>query len=80
MSTVQEIIRNDHKDLLSCVYEHVKYKKRDLNVAASYGDLHLAASVKDSSCLRYLLWEEKIPPNEICNLVDQTTPLHFAVM
>ncbi len=44
MSSIDEIIRNDHKDLLSCVYDRVKHKKRDMNKPGSYSYVHLAAS------------------------------------
>lgn len=43
MTPIDEIIRNDHKDMLSCVYEHVKYRKRDVSDPKSFGYLHLAA-------------------------------------
>lgn len=48
MSPVEEMIRNDHKDLLSCVFDTVKHKKRNVKEPGSFSHIHLAASVKDS--------------------------------
>lgn len=67
MTSIDEIIRNDHKDLLSCVLDHVKHFKRDVTQSQSFGIVHLASSVDNSKCLQYLLEEEKLTPNEICN-------------
>lgn len=44
MTPVDEIIRNDHKDLFSCVYERVKHLDRDYSQPGSFGMMHLAAS------------------------------------
>lgn len=44
MTPVDEIIRNDHKDLFSCIYDRVKQESRDLNIPGSYGYMHMAAS------------------------------------
>ena len=80
MTSVDEIIRNDHKDLLSCVYDRVKHKKRDMNKPGSYSYVHLAASKPQSNCLLYLIEEERESVNEICNIHDNSYPLHFAVL
>lgn len=80
MSAVEEIIRNDHKDLLSCVFDGLRHKKRDVKVPGSFSYVHLAASVKESRCLKYFIEDEGLSPNEICNIHDQTNPLHFAVL
>jgi len=55
MSPIEEMIRNDHKDLLSCVYDTVKHKKRDVKQHGSFSYVHLAASVKESQCLKYFV-------------------------
>ena len=68
MTPIDEMIRNDHKDLLSCVYERVKTTKRDLKEPGSYSLVHLAASTDNSQCLKYLLEQEQVFANEICNL------------
>jgi len=70
MTSVDELIRNDHKDLFSCIYERVKHIKRDLNLRGNYGYIHMAASRPDSNCLQYLLETEGETPNEICNIFD----------
>jgi ankyrin repeat protein len=80
MTSIDEIIRNDHKDLLQCVYERIKNVTRETNKQAGFGLMHLAASQPESRCLRYLLEEERETPNEICNEIDQSSPLHFAVL
>lgn len=43
MSSVDELVRNDHKDLLSCVYDKVKFINRDLTQQGGFSILHLAA-------------------------------------
>jgi ankyrin repeat protein len=43
MTPIDEIIRNDHKDLLSCVYEKIRFVKRDLALPGSFSVMHLAA-------------------------------------
>lgn len=58
MSSVDEMIRNDHRDLLSCIYERVKNVERDQTVANSFGHIHLAAGTKNSRCLKYLVEDE----------------------
>ncbi len=67
MTPVDEIVRNDHMDLLECVYERIKHVERDTQKQAGFGLMHLAASHPDSRCLKYLLEGEKETPNEICN-------------
>ena len=82
MTTIDELIRNDHKDLLSCVYERVKAKvaRRDLTKQGSFSYVHLAAGQPNSQCLQYLIEVENETPNEICNVHDNSYPLHFAVL
>jgi ankyrin repeat protein len=43
LSAVDEIIRNDHKELFECIYDRVKYVKRDLTSHGSFGFIHIAA-------------------------------------
>jgi hypothetical protein len=43
MSSIDELVRNDHKDLLSCVYDKVKFIDRDLTLPGGFSILHLAA-------------------------------------
>ena len=70
MTPVDEIIRNDHKDLLSCVYDKIRFVKRDLTIPGSFSVMHLAASQNSSECLQYLLDVQGESANEICNLQD----------
>ena len=48
MTPVDEIIRNDHKDLLSCVYDKTRFVKRDLSIPGSFSVMHLAAGQNSS--------------------------------
>lgn len=43
LSAIEEIVRNDHKDLFECIYDKIKLIKRDLKVAGSFGYIHIAA-------------------------------------
>lgn len=42
--------------------------------------MHLAAGNAGSKCLKYLLETSSEFVNQICNMQDQATPLHFAVL
>ena len=55
MTAIDEMIRNDHKDLLSCVYDKTRFIKRDLTIPGSFSAMHLAAGQSSSDCLHYLL-------------------------
>lgn len=55
MTAIDEIIRADHKDLLSCLIKEAKAQKRDTKQPGSYSILHLAAGNKGKHCLSYLL-------------------------
>jgi len=79
MNSIHEMIRNDNRDLLSCVYPLVKNKKRNLKEVGTYGLLHIAASTEGGKCLLYLLEQGEFI-NQICNEQDKATPLHFAVL
>lgn len=80
LSSFDEIIRNDHAELFECVWPYAKKVKRDLSQKATYGFIHLAAGQAGSKTLTLLLEKCKESPNQICNKVDQATPLHFAVL
>lgn len=82
LSCYEEMIRNDNKDLLECIFGTVKQdqKMRDISTLGSYSILHLAASSNGPKCLTFLLANEKESPNQICNKHDQATPLHFCVL
>jgi len=70
MTSIDEIIRNDHKDLLSCVYDKSRFIKRDLSIPGSFSVMHLAAGQNSSNCLLYLLQVQGESANEICNTQD----------
>ena len=37
LSALEEIVRNDYKDLFECIYDKVKLLKRDLKTPGSFG-------------------------------------------
>ena len=55
LSSFEELVRNDHKDLFECVYDHAKLIKRDLKAHGSFGLIHLAAGQEGHKCLKFLL-------------------------
>lgn len=56
LTPVQEMIRCDHVDLLSCLYkDYIKDAKRDVKSAGEFGPIHLASGQAGTLCLKYLL-------------------------
>ncbi len=55
LSPLEEMVRNDHCDLLSCVFKKKIHSERDMSDINSFGLLHMAAGQKTSRCLHYLL-------------------------
>ena len=55
MSSFDELVRNDHKDLFECVYDIAETVKRDLKQPGSFGLIHLAAGQEGHKCLKFLL-------------------------
>ena len=76
MNVVDEIIRSDNKDLLSCVYQTYKQTQKQ---PQDFTPLHLAAGCGALNCLEYLL-ETGENPNKICSSRESSTPLHFAIL
>ena len=76
---VQEAVRTDNSAVLQCVYKAYSQRKRDLGKAETFGLLHLAAGIEGSDCLEYLLREGEFI-NQICNVHDRATPLHFSML
>lgn len=50
-----------------------------MSTTSCYSLLHLAASSGPKS-LQYLLQTAKETPNQICNVIDRATPLHFCAI
>jgi len=62
LSALDEIVRNDYKDLFECIYDKVKLLKRDLKSPGSFGYIHIAAGQEGTKCLQFLLEQ-----GESCN-------------
>lgn len=67
LSTLDEIVRNDHAELFECVWSQASKIKRDLREKGTFSFVHLAAGNKSGKTLKFLLQDCKESPNQICN-------------
>lgn len=67
ISPLEELVRQDHLDLLKCVYKPTKDKSKESGV---FGLIHHAAGRENSECLKMFL-DIGISPNEPCNMIDK---------
>ena len=79
MSVFDEIVRSNDDKLLECVYSLYKKKPRDLSIEKTFSLLHLAAGSDAHKAVKFLI-EQGEDVNQICNLHDKATPLHFAIL
>lgn len=79
MNVFDEIVRSNDDKLLEWVYSHYKQKSRDLQIEKSFSLLHLAAGSDAYKSIKFLV-EQGEDVNQIWNVHDWATPLHFAVL
>ena len=66
----------DNKDLLKCLWQDEMIKEDPQRL---FGMMHLAATIPDSQCLKYLS-KKATNLNEPISESDLASPLHFAVL
>lgn len=61
------------------MYPYYVAKPREVSDEQSYSLLHFSCGTESFKCVELMLRLGE-SPNQICNLKDKSTPLHFAVL